>query len=148
VVPNVDDLTMPVGTRQATVPRAYLFASTLTDVANTLRAHNVKISTLEKPMRLEGEQFIVKGMRKVRSAGYEMTVLDGAFTELRSLDFPAGSYYVDMAQPMANAAFYYLEPQARDGFVGWGLLDDPLRQLGAPEREVIYPIFKARRELK
>jgi hypothetical protein len=148
VVPNVDDLTMPVGTRKARVPRAYVFPAAMTDVAATLRVHNVRIRPLEKPMRLEGEQFMVKGTRKVRSSGYEMTVLDGAFLELRTVEFPAGSYYVDMAQPMANAAFYYLEPQARDGFVGWGLLDDTLRELGAAEREVTYPIFKVRREAK
>jgi hypothetical protein len=148
VVSNVDDLTLPVGTRKARVPRAYVFPATLTDVAATLRAHNVSIRTLEKPMRLEGEQFSVKGMRKVRSSGYEMTVLDGDFSTLRDVEFPAGSYYVDMAQPMANAAFYYLEPQARDGFVGWGLLDDTLRELGAGPREVTYPVFKVRREAK
>jgi hypothetical protein len=77
-----------------------------------------------------------------------MTVLDGAFSELRVSEFPAGSHYLDMAQPMANAAFYYLEPQARDGFVGWGLLDDTLRELGAAERGATYPIFKVRREAK
>jgi hypothetical protein len=148
IVPNVDDLTLPVGTRKARVPRAYVFPAAMTDVAATLRAHNVRIRTLEKPMRLEGEQFIVKGMRKVRSSGYDMTVLDGAFSELRVVEFLAGAHYVDMAQPMANAAFYYLEAQARDGFVGWGLLDDTLRGLGAAEREVTYPIFKVRREAK
>ena len=148
VVPNVDDLTLPVGTRKAKVPRAYVFPAGMTDVAATLRAHNVAIRTLEKPMRFEGEQFIVKRMRKVRSSGYDMTVLDGVFPELRVVEFPSGAYYVDMAQPMANAAFYYLEPQARDGFVGWGLLDDTLRELGAAEREVTYPVFKVRREAK
>ena len=146
LVPNVDDLTLPVGTRRAKVPRAYVFPAAMTDVAATLRAHNVRIRTLDKQIRVEGEQFTVTSMRKERRSGYEMTVLDGAFSELRSAEFPAGSYYVDMAQPMANAAFYYLEPQARDGFVGWGLLDDMLRELGAAEREVAYPIFKVRRE--
>ena len=53
---------------------------------------------------------------------------------------------VDMAQPMANAAFYYLEPQARDGFVGWGVLDTALREAGAERGPVEYPIFKFRRE--
>ena len=53
-----------------------------------------------------------------------------------------------MAQPMANAAFYYLEPQARDGFVGWSVLDDKLRAIGADTGAAIYPIFKVRREVK
>ena len=87
-------------------------------------------------------------MRKARSGGYDMTVLDGAFSPLETREFPAGTFYVDMAQPMANAAFYYLEPQARDGFVGWGVMDETLRALdrGASRRE--YPIFKVRREVK
>ena len=147
-VPDVDDLTLPVGTRKAKVPRAYVFPAGMIDVAATLRAHNVRIRTLDKPMRVDGEQFVVKSIRKERRSGYEMTVLDGAFSELRSVEFPAGSFYVDMAQPMANAAFYYLEPEARDGFVGWGLLDDTLREPGAAGRDVIYPIFKVRRQGK
>ena len=60
-----------------------------------------------------------------------MTVLDGTFSPLATKEFPPGSFYLDMAQPMANAAFYYLEPQARDGFVGWSVLDDKLRAIGA-----------------
>jgi hypothetical protein len=53
-----------------------------------------------------------------------------------------------MAQPMANAAFYYLEPQARDGFVGWGVLGDALRELAAAGLPAEYPIFKVRRVLR
>ena len=77
-----------------------------------------------------------------------MTTLDGTFSPLETREFPAGTFYVDMAQPMANAAFYYLEPQARDGFVGWGVLDDALNALGAGGKAFTYPIFKMRRQLK
>ena len=148
VVRNVDDLTQPVGTRKAKVPRAYVFPEALTDIAATLRAHNVRIRTLDKPIRVEGEQFKIKGVRRARSGGYDMTVLDGDFAEQRDVTFPAGAYYVDMAQPMANAAFYYLEPQSRDGFVGWGLFDAGLREAQGAGRDVTYPIFKVRREVK
>ena len=48
-------------------------------------------------------------------------------------------------QPMANAAFYFLEPQAKDGFVGWSVLDETLLELGVDERPIVYPIFKYRR---
>lgn len=141
----VDDLTMPVGTRDAVVPRGYLFPAALSAIASKLRAHNIRVTTLDKPMRVEGETFAIKQMRTVRSAGYDITVLDGAFPPLETREFPAGSFYVDMAQPMANAAFYYLEPQARDGFVGWHVLDDTLRALTANGRQAEYPIFKMRR---
>jgi hypothetical protein len=52
-----------------------------------------------------------------------------------------------MAQPMANAAFYYLEPKARDGFVGWNVLDDTLKALGAGDRPTAYPIFRMKHTL-
>ena len=74
-------------------------------------------------------------------AGYDMTTLDRSFAA-QQREFPAGSFLVDMAQPMASAAFYYLEPQASDGFVGWGVLDGALRA-GAE-----YPVFKYRREIR
>jgi hypothetical protein len=147
VVHDVDDLTKPVGTRSAPVPRGYLIPASLAEIAAKLRAHNITVQTLDKPMRVEGEEFTIQTMRKARSAGYDMTVLDGTFSSVASREFPAGTFFVDMAQPMANAAFYYLEPQARDGFVGWGVLDETLHALGADRGAVAYPIFKFRRQV-
>ncbi|HET9370104.1 MAG TPA: hypothetical protein VFO19_07640, partial [Vicinamibacterales bacterium] len=147
-VSGVDDLTKPVGTRKATVPRAYVIPAAYPEIAAKLRAHNVRVRPLDKPMKVEAEEFQATAMRKVRSGGYEMTVLDGTFQPLEAMDVPAGAFYVDMAQPMANAAFYYLEPQARDGFVGWGVLDETLRSLGGGTRPFVYPVLKVRREVK
>ena len=98
-------------------------------------------------MRAQGEEFVVDRMHKVNRGGYEMTVLDGGFFERSVREFPAGTYFVDMAQPMANAAFYFLEPQARDGMVAWWVFDEVLRELGAEKHPVVYPIFKYRREV-
>ena len=151
VVPNVDDLTDPVGTRSARVPRAYVLPAKLAGIAEKLRMHNVQVTTLQSPVRVEGEEFTIERMSSVRRSGYAMTTLDGTFSPMVTRDFPAGSFYVDMAQPMANATFYYLEPQARDGFVGWHVLDDALQELGAGGaggKPVVYPIFKVRRVLK
>jgi len=148
VVKGVDDLTVAVGTREAVVPRGYLIPAELADVVAKLRMHNITVRTLDRSARYEGEQFSIERMRKVRSAGYDMTVLDGGFSALQVREFPAGTFLVDMAQPMANAAFYYLEPQARDGFVGWGVMDERLRAIGADKGSAIYPVFKYRRELR
>ncbi len=148
VVHGVDDLTRPVGTRSAWVPRAYLMLPDMADVAAKLRAHNIKVTMLEAPRRVEGEVFLIDRVRKVPSAGYDMTTLDGGFAKVGMKEFPAGSFYVDMAQPMANAAFYYLEPQARDGFVGWWVFDGKLKALGAGEKPgVVYPVFKVKKLL-
>jgi hypothetical protein len=147
VVPGVDDLTKPVGTRSAVVPRGYLIPAAHADLAAKLRAHNIRVTALDKPLHVEGEDFLIDQVRKVRRSGYDMTVLEGRFAPLRTVQAVPGSFYVDMAQPMANAAFYYLEPQARDGFVGWGVLDEALKGLGA-DKSAVYPIFKVRRVLR
>lgn len=139
VVTNVDDLTKPVGTRSAWVPRAYVIPSQYAEIAAKLRAHNIKVTTLDRRVRVEGEEFRIDGVRKVRRAGYDMTTLDGAFETVASREFEAGAFYVDMAQPMANAAFYYLEPQARDGFVGWWVFDEILKNAKT------YPVFKVKK---
>lgn len=139
VVHNVDDLTKPVGTRSAWVPRAYILGPQYAEIAAKLRAHNIKVTTLDKRVRVEGEEFRIDGVRKVRRAGYDMTTLDGAFETVASREFEPGSFYVDMAQPMANAAFYYLEPQARDGFVGWWVFDEILKSAKT------YPVFKVKK---
>jgi hypothetical protein len=141
VVHNVDDLTKSVGTRTAWVPRAYVIPSKYADIAAKLRAHNIKVTTLATRMTVEGEEFRIDAVKKVRRAGYDMTSLDGAFETVAAREVDAGAFYVDMAQPMANAAFYYLEPQARDGFVGWWVFDPYLN--GLP----YYPVIKVKRQI-
>ena len=148
VVPGVDDVTLPVGTRDAWVPRGYLIPAEMGELAEKLRTQNIEVEVLEEGMRAEGEEFVVDRMLEVERGGYDMTVLEGGFFGPSVRDFPAGTYFVDMAQPMANAAFYFLEPQARDGMVGWGVLDDALRKLGAEKHPVVYPVFKFRREIE
>lgn len=145
VVHGVDDLTKPVGTRSAAVPRAYVLPPSLAPVAAKLRAHGIRITTLDTPVTVDGAQFAITRLHLVTSYGYDMTTLDGAFAPASGVAFPAGSFLVDMAQPLANAAFYYLEPQSRDGFVGWHVLDDVLHALMAAGEPATYPVFKARR---
>ncbi|MCJ7630228.1 MAG: hypothetical protein MUO50_17785, partial [Longimicrobiales bacterium] len=143
VVRGVDDLNLSVGTRDAWMPRGYLIPAEHGDIAAKLEAHNIRVTVLEEPVRAEGEEFLISEVRRVRSRGFEIPVLEGEFVPVVR-EFPAGTYFVDMAQPMANAAFYYLEPQAADGFVGWGVLDGTLDRIGAGESTGTYPIFKLR----
>src|SRR5262249_6237089 len=88
VVQNVDDLTNTVGTRSAKVPRAYVFPAKLVGIADKLRMHNVKVTTLERPAAIEGEEFTINRMHSVRRSGYDMTVLEGTFSEPLTREFP------------------------------------------------------------
>ena len=142
LVRGVDDMTRPVGTLEATVPRGYLLPAELGSLAEKLRTLGVKVDVLAKPATAAGEEFAVDRLVKAMRGGFSMTTLEGAFAPSPVRDFSAGTYRVDLAQPAANMAFYALEPQAADGFAAWGLLDAWLRSAGADKRKVVYPVFK------
>jgi hypothetical protein len=142
VVRGVEFLCKPVGTAEARVPRGYLIPAELADIAEKLRVHGVKVETLAKPVRAAGEEFVVEKIGRERSWGYFMVKLEGGFVPSAAKEFPAGTFHVDMAQPMTNVAFYCLEPQAADGFVGWGVFDEFFKSAGAGGRGFTYPVYK------
>jgi hypothetical protein len=141
LVRGVDFLCKPVGTVEARMPRGYLIPAELAAVADKLRLHGVRVETLSKPLKVSGEEFVVDKIVRGRG-GYALVKLEGGFAPSPAKEFPAGTFRVDLAQPLANVAFYCLEPQAADGFVGWGVLDDYFREAGAEGRSVVYPVYK------
>ncbi|MBE3111489.1 MAG: M14 family metallopeptidase [Acidobacteria bacterium] len=142
LVRGVEFLCKPVGTAEALVPRGYLIPAELDIIAEKLRAQNVKVEVLAKPVKVSGEEFVIDKVGQGRSGGYNMIKLDGGFAPSPVREFPAGTFRVDMAQSLANVAFYCLEPQAADGFVGWGIFDATFKSLGVDKRSVVYPIYK------
>jgi dipeptidyl-peptidase-4 len=92
--------------------------------------------------KVSGEEFVIDKIGQGRGDGYAMIKLDGGFAKSPVKEFPAGTFRVDMAQPMANVAFYMLEPQAADGFVGSGVFDAVFKSLGAGTRSIVYPVYK------
>jgi hypothetical protein len=144
---RVEDMTLPVGTRDAWMPRGYLIPAEFAYVAEKLRDHGIDVEVLDRPMRAAGEQFAITEWRTERVRGFDLGRLDGGFAEVER-SFPAGTFFVDLAQPRANAAFYYLEPQSADGFVGWWVMDEALRRVGADQGPAVYPVFKFQREVR
>jgi hypothetical protein len=142
VCSGVELVTKPVGTKQATVPRGYLLPADMGFIADKLRIHNIQVEVLDKSITVSGEEFVIDRLESIRKGGYPMTQLHGGFFNSSEKEFPPGTYKVDMAQPLANVAFYCLEPEVGDGFVGWNLLNDYLKALGAETHSVVYPIYK------
>jgi hypothetical protein len=140
--PGVELVIEPVGTKQATVPRGYLIPANMEFIVDKLRIHNISVNVLDKPITVSGEEFIIDKIEHVGSGGYNMTRLQGGFFQSQLKEFPAGTFQVDMAQPLANVAFYCLEPEIIDGFIGWNLLDEYLISLGAENHSIVYPIYK------
>jgi len=142
LVRGVEFLCKPVGTVEARVPRGYLIPAEMDFVVEKLRAQNVKVEVLAKPVKVSGEEFVIDKVGQGRSGGYNMIKLDGGFAPSPAREFPAGTFRVDMAQPLANMAFYCLEPQVADGFVGWGVFDAYFKSAGVDKRSIVYPVYK------
>ena len=143
-VEGVVDLTNPVGTKDSIVPRGYIFPEELCEVAEKLKAHGIKISKTEKPITIEGYEFIVDVFREIDKGWiklYHMTELEGSWHKTVKT-YPAGSYHVDMAQPLANMVFYCLEPEVGDGLVGWNYFNTYLKSRGAENSSTVFPVFK------
>ena len=145
VIPGVELVTKPVGTKQAAVPRGYFIPQELGFLVDKLRILGLEVTQLEEPVRASGEEFVIDDMIRERTSswpGYIMTKLEGNFVRAENKFIPAGTWHLDMAQPLANVAFYALEPQVGDGFIGWNLLDQYFINRGVYEHSIVYPVFK------
>ena len=140
---NVNVYTRMTAQKEATVPRAYVFPAALTSVADKLEEHGVIITQLENAQSLVGEEYTVTRLQNESRSyqGHYLTVLEGSF-ESKTREFPAGSFYVDMAQPLAFLIFYLLEPEADDGLVHWNYFDSYLKARGVGQNQVAFPVFK------
>jgi len=145
VVKGVEFMTKVVGTASAAMPRGYLIPAEYDFIAEKLRTHNVKVEVLAEPVKVSGEEFVIDKIERGHGGDYSVTnmvKLSGGFAPSPVKEFPAGTFRIDLAQPMANLTFYLLEPQAADGFVGSGVFDAVFKDLGADSRSIVYPVFK------
>ncbi|MFA9454327.1 MAG: hypothetical protein ACERK6_10465, partial [Candidatus Aminicenantaceae bacterium] len=142
VIEGVEHLTKPVGTREATIPRGYLIPENLDHIVDKLRLQHLEIKSLKEPITVKGEEFVIDAMKTMQRGGYAMTDLEGEFVRFESKTFPAGTYMIDLAQPLANLAFYCLEPEVGDGLAGWGFFNETLQSLLNEKEKVVFPVVK------
>ncbi len=129
--------------RQAVVPKAYVFPAELTLVAAKLREHGITIAQTAQNTTYSGESFTVNRLNRDASLyqGHRLSSVEGSYaTGTQTL--PGGSWYVDMAQPLAYLIFYLLEPTTDDGLVVWNYFDDYLVEHNVNTVPVNFPVFK------
>ena len=140
-IPNVQHVTKPVGTKKAIMPRGYLIPAAFKSIIDKLRMHKVQVTQLKSAVTAQGDVFDIQHIEKEKY-GYRMTTLKGQFKQNIKREFPAGSFLIDLAQPLANVAYYCLEPESKDGFVGWGLFEEYFQSRENNEEGFEYPVFK------
>jgi hypothetical protein len=110
--------------RSVQLPVAYLLTVNDPDVIGVLKTHGIKVEKLTEKSEIVVNRFEISALScapRLNQGHYTNTVI-GRYIQ-GSLDFPAGTIVVRMAQPLANAAACLLEPESDDGLLFWNYFD-------------------------
>jgi hypothetical protein len=128
---------------ESTLPAGYVIPAAYTAVVENLKKHGVAVTTLSESKKYNGEVFQVEKYETAQRKfeGHNMARATGTFVKT-SKTFKKGDYVVDLAQPLGNLAFYFLEPESDDGYVTWNFFDDYFEKLNLSKKIAEYPVFK------
>jgi hypothetical protein len=133
-------------TRTVRLPRGYLINVPDMTIVARIRDHGIVVERLVEPATVEVEAFSVSKLSgsAFSDQGHFTTTVEGAY-QTKAVTFPAGSYYVGMAQPLANVAAQLLEPESPDGLVTWNFLDRYLafQWIPQPMESPVYKLHQA-----
>jgi hypothetical protein len=143
-VPNVTNLSKFDATVSTTLPRGYFLPKSMKSIVNHLRKQGIKVTELKRRKRATGVVFMIDELKNARRKfeGHNMATVTGKYVAKKQT-FKKGDYWIDMAQPLTNLAFYMLEPQSDDGLVSWNFFDEYLKTQGVNTKPVAYPVFKS-----
>ncbi len=130
--------------KSAVVPFGYVFPGTLSNVAEKLKEHAIKVSILDIRHPIEAEEYLIESFNRDSRAiygGHYPVRVEGRFIR-KKLTAEKGYYYVDMRQPLAWLIFYMLEPESDDGLLYWNFFDNYLENRGIEKGPVPYPVLK------
>lgn len=116
-------------------------ARLLGTLADKLKAHGIRFTTLAEPRTVRAERFAITSNTQAEREFQQHRIrsLDGAWGEAADMTLPAGSIAVPVNQPLGKIVFYLLEPRSDDGWTAWNVLD---QLLGADAKT--YPIVRVR----
>jgi len=131
-----------VPTESIQLPFGYLIPLRDPVIEENLLLHGITVERLTEPRVLNVETFQIKEIKANTRLyqGHYMNTVTGEYV-VEEKEFPAGTLFVGMAQPLANVAAYLLEPESDDGLLVWNFFDRYLasqwgRGLG------IYPVYR------
>src|SRR5262245_2955721 len=126
-------------TESERVPSAYYIPASLVVVIERLRAHGIRLETLDQPATLPLEEFRIESSQLAAQTfeRHQERTVTGKYEPIET-KIPAGTYRVSMKQPLARLAFYLIEPRSNDGLLTWNFLDEALKN------SKTYPITRTR----
>ncbi len=132
--------------RTVRFPMGYFIAVQDPSVIEKIRRHGITVERLTEPAKLEVEAFSVTEITGSErpNQGHYLTTVKGEYS-LEEKEFPAGTFYVSTAQPLANLAAYLLEPESDDGLMVWNTFDRYLASQWSrePREHPVYKLYRS-----
>lgn len=128
---------------ESSIPRGYVIPKSERRVVDNLRRHGVRVEELTKKSSFSGERFQIDKFETAQRKfeGHQMARLTGKFVA-GTFRAKKGDYVVDLAQPLGNLAFYFLEPESDDGYLTWNFFDEAINSRRQDNKPMAYPVFK------
>ena len=128
--------------RTVPLPAGYLLTAPPDQVVENLLLHGLVVERLVEPAKLEVTAFKIKELKGAANLyqGHRTNSVKGEYA-VETREFPAGTVYVGLDQPLANLAASLLEPESDDGLLVWNFFDRDL--VGQWSRQpAAYPVYK------
>lgn len=140
-VPRYDSIRV---TRAVSVPAGYLIPVQWQDVIGRLRDHGVVLKRLTKEETLNVEVYGLSGAKwQARPFEGRLAVSCTAVSTPGRMTYPAGTVYVDCAQPAVAVAVNLLEPDGPDSFLQWGFFNTIFEQKEYAEDYVLEDLSRS-----
>ncbi len=127
-------------------PAGYLITAQDMTVIGKLIDHGILVERLTAPVTLEVESYTVTGLQAATrlNQGHYPNTVEGEYVT-GEVKFPAGTFYVTTAQPLAPVAAYLLEAESDDGFLYWNFFDRYLATQwgGGPQTYPVHRLMRA-----
>ncbi|MEQ1801178.1 MAG: M14 family metallopeptidase [Gammaproteobacteria bacterium] len=129
-------------TRTVRLPRGYLISARDPAIVDKIREHGIVVERLAAPASLRVEAFSVTKLNgsEYSDQGHYTSTVEGDYAT-KEVVFPPGTWFVSMAQPLANVAAQLLEPESPDGLVTWNFLDRYIAFQWMPQ-PMEYPVYR------
>ena len=124
------------------LPYGYLIPIPVPEVEKKLLQHGITIEKLNQPIQMEVQKFVIEELKSMERPyqGHHLNTIKGKYVT-EELEFPEGTLFIPMAQPLANVASYLLEPESDDGLLVWNFFDRYIvPQWGRGTQ--VYPVYK------
>ncbi len=128
---------------ESTMPSGYIIPKSARRVVENLRRHGVLVEEVTTKNSFVGERFLIDKFETAqrRFEGHQMARVTGKFVP-GTYRAKKGDFRVDLAQPLGNLVFYFLEPESDDGLLTWNFFDDSIQLQKRDNKPMAYPVFK------